>query len=75
MNSPEHISRIALVLAWSGWLAYICFKRAVKPPKHKIPGGGTTKLRHSIIQPIVRVLIALCGLLVLVIGLGVALSK
>jgi hypothetical protein len=62
-------------LAWSGWIAYICFKRAIKPPKDRVSRWGYNEVEALNREPIVRALIAVCGLLVLVIGIGVALAK
>jgi hypothetical protein len=64
-----------LLLTWSGWFAYTCFKRAVKPPKDRISRLGYNEVEALNREPIVRVLIAVGGLLILAIGVDVALSK
>jgi hypothetical protein len=75
MSPAEKTVRVLLVLAWSGWLAYICFKRAIYPPGDRARRWGWSEVEALNRNPIVRAVSIISGILVLLIGIGVALGK
>ena len=74
MSPSEHAVRTSLALLWLGWIAYTCFKRAIKPPKDRI-SRWYSEVEAFNKNPLVRALNVLAGLLVLLIGIGLALGK
>ena len=74
MSLAEHTARSAVVLLWSGWIAYTCFVRAARPPKDRqtfwINEIYTVNKNWA-----VRILNVLGGLLVLAIGISIAFKK
>lgn len=75
MSPTQHTVRTALVLLWAGWIAYTCFKRALKPPKNRISRWGYNEVEAVNKNPFVRALMVLCAVLVLGIALDVVLGK
>jgi hypothetical protein len=76
MSSTEHFVRTALVLAWAGWISYICAKRAISPPKDQ-PGSFWRRAEVESVNRnwAVRILMLVCSFLVLAIGVGVVLGR
>ena len=74
MSPPQQIIRMSLILLSSGWLAYTCFKRALKLPKDRI-SWAYNEVEKVNRNPLVRFLNILVGLLVLWIGIVVAIGK
>ena len=74
MSSAIDSARTWLVLLWSGWISYTCFKRAIKPPKDRI-SFWYNEVEAVNKNPFVRALSVLVGLLMLLIGIGVALGR
>jgi len=70
MTPAGQTLRSAVILLWSGWIAYTCFKRAAKPPKDRI-SFFYNEVEAFNRNPIVRTLSVLTGLLMLLIGVGV----
>ncbi len=70
MSSAGQTVRSLLILLWSGWIAYTCIKRAIKPPKDCI-SFWYNEVEAFNRNPIVRVFSILVGLLTLLIGFGV----
>jgi len=62
-----------MILLWSGWIAYTCFKRAIKPPKDHI-SFFYNEVEAFNRNPIVRTFSVLLGVLILLIGVGVVLK-
>ena len=74
-RESEHILRNSAILLFWGWLAYTCFKRAIKPPTNHVSRWGYSEVEAFNRNPLVRALSVLCGLLVLLIGFAIALAK
>ena len=74
MSPTEHTLRISIVMLSSGWIAYTCFRRAIKPPRDRI-SRWYNEVEAVNRNPLVRVLNVLCGVLVLLIGISVAFGK
>ena len=70
----NHTVRASIVVLWAGWIAYICFKRALRPP-HDNSSWWHMESHAVNKNPLVRALNVLCGILVLVIGVAVAWGK
>ena len=67
MISAGQSLRSGVILLFSGWIAYTCFKRAVRPPKDR-HSFGYNEVEAFNRNPIVRTFNILAGLLVLAIG-------
>jgi len=74
MSPTEHTVRTSIILLWSGWIAYTCFKRAIKPPKDRI-SRWYNEVERVNKKPLIRLLNVLAGLLLLFIGISVAFGK
>jgi hypothetical protein len=74
MSPTEHAVRTSLILLWSGWIAYTCFKRAIKPPKNRI-SRWYNEVEAVNRNPLIRLLNVVAGLLVLLIGISVVFGK
>jgi hypothetical protein len=68
----EHAMHMSVIL-FSAWIAYTCFTRAIKPPKDGIY-RWCSEVEAVNKNPLVRALMVLAGLLMLLIGIGVAVS-
>jgi hypothetical protein len=67
-------ARTCLILFFTGWLSYTCFKRAIKPPKDRI-SRWYKEVEAVNRNPIVRAMNILFGVLVLLIGINAVFSR
>lgn len=73
MAVTAHTLRSAVILLWAGWIAYTCFKRAIRPPKDRV-SFWRKEVEAVNRNPIIRVINVLAGVLILLIGIGVVLN-
>jgi len=70
MTPAGQTLRSAVILLWSGWISYTCFKRAFKPPKNRI-SFWYNEVETVNRNPIVRTLNVIAGVFILLIGIAV----
>lgn len=67
----NHAARTVVILLFFGWLAYTCFKRAVRPPRDKrFLFSSESHVVNK--NPLTRALNVFIGLIVLMIGIAAA---
>lgn len=75
MSQPvQPMLRSLLLLLFTGWIAYTCFKRAIIPPRDNFSWWHLESYKVNK-NPLTRILNVLVGILVLAIGLNAIFHK